>query len=119
MVTPDYFQTFGIRIVKGRAFTDADNESSLKVAMVNEAFANRFLKGLDPLRQRVVMEQVIPGDQPQHAPSDRVANRGRVSHREEPGIARGQSGDRHAFLAGGLSHLWDRRPDHAEIRLPC
>ena len=29
--------------------------------MVNEAFANRFLKGVDPLQQRVVMEQVIPG----------------------------------------------------------
>ena len=61
-VTPDYFQTFGIRIVKGRAFTDADNESSFRVAMVNEAFANRFLKGVDPLQQRVVMEQVIPGE---------------------------------------------------------
>ena len=61
-VTPDYFQTFGIRIVKGRAFTDADNASSVRVAMVNEAFASRFLKGIDPLRQRVVMEQMIPDE---------------------------------------------------------
>jgi putative ABC transport system permease protein len=61
MVTPDYFQTFGIRIVRGRAFSDADNASSVKVAMVNEAFADKFLKGVDPLKQRVLMEQVIPG----------------------------------------------------------
>jgi putative ABC transport system permease protein len=61
MVTPDYFETFGIRIVKGRRFTDRDDASSIKVAMVNETFADRFLKGADPLRQRVVMEQVIPG----------------------------------------------------------
>jgi putative ABC transport system permease protein len=60
MATPDYFQTFGIRIVKGRGFTAADNASSFRVAMVNEAFANRFLKG-DPLKQRVKMEKVIPG----------------------------------------------------------
>jgi putative ABC transport system permease protein len=60
-VTPDYFATFGIRIVRGRAFTDHDDESSIKVAMVNEAFVNRFLKGVDPLRQRVVMDQLIPG----------------------------------------------------------
>jgi putative ABC transport system permease protein len=60
MVTPDYFRTFGIRIVKGRAFADADNAASPAVAMVNEAFANRFLEGLDPLDQRVVMEQVVP-----------------------------------------------------------
>ena len=26
--------------------------------MVNEAFASRFLKGVDPLQQRVVMEQL-------------------------------------------------------------
>jgi putative ABC transport system permease protein len=58
-VTPDYFRTFGIRIVKGRAFTDADDASSLRVAMVNETFANTFLKGIDPLRQRVVMMKEI------------------------------------------------------------
>jgi putative ABC transport system permease protein len=63
MVTPDYFQTFGIRIVKGRAFTDADNASSFRVAMVNETFADRFLKGVDPLQQRVVMEQVRPDEE--------------------------------------------------------
>lgn len=60
-ITPDYFRTFGIRIVKGRAFTDADNASSVRVAMVNETFVKRFLQGVDPLEQRVVMEQVIPG----------------------------------------------------------
>jgi putative ABC transport system permease protein len=57
-VTPDYFATFGIRIIKGRAFADHDDVSSAKVAMVNEAFANRFLKGVDRLQQRVVMEQI-------------------------------------------------------------
>jgi len=55
--TPDYFTTFGIRIVRGRAFTEYDNEKGPRVAMVNEAFANSFLNGLDPLTQRVVMEQ--------------------------------------------------------------
>ena len=59
-VTPDYFQTFGIRIVKGRGFTDSDDISSVKVAMVNETFVNRFLKGVDPLQQRVRMEQEVP-----------------------------------------------------------
>ena len=41
-VTPDYFRTFGIRIVRGRAFTDADNERSVRVAMVNETFAKQI-----------------------------------------------------------------------------
>jgi putative ABC transport system permease protein len=68
MVTPNYFRTFGIRIVKGRAFIDADNESSFRVATVNEAFVSRFLQGVDPLKQRIVMEQVTPGE-PEHGPT--------------------------------------------------
>jgi putative ABC transport system permease protein len=59
--TADYFQTFGIRLLRGRSFIDGDTETSVKVAMVNEAFVSSFLQGLDPLQQRVVMEQFIPG----------------------------------------------------------
>jgi len=35
--------------------------SSVKVAVVNEEFVAKFLKGTDPLEQRVVVEQFIPG----------------------------------------------------------
>jgi putative ABC transport system permease protein len=61
MVTPDYFQTFGIQSLSGRAFTDQDTAGSVKVAMVNEDFVKKFLKGKDPLRQRVLVQQFIPG----------------------------------------------------------
>jgi putative ABC transport system permease protein len=61
MVTPEYFKTFGIQLEKGRTFTDQDAASGMKVAMVNEEFVKEFLKGKDPLRQRVVVEQLIPG----------------------------------------------------------
>ncbi|AXC11279.1 protein of unknown function DUF214 [Acidisarcina polymorpha] len=61
MVTPEYFKTFGIRLTGGREFNEQDTASSVKVAMVNEDFVNKFLKGTDPLQQRVVVEQLIPG----------------------------------------------------------
>lgn len=61
MVTPDFFNTFGVRLVKGRTFTDQDNATSTKVAVVNEEFVKKFLQGKDSLRQRVVVEQLIPG----------------------------------------------------------
>jgi putative ABC transport system permease protein len=60
-ITPDYFRTFGVRLVKGRAFTEQDNVTSPKVVMVNEDFARHFLRGADPLRQRLVMQQFVPG----------------------------------------------------------
>jgi predicted permease len=63
MVTPDYFQTFGIRLTKGRTFNGQDTATSVKVAVVNEEFVNKFLKGTDPLQQRLMVEQLIPGVQ--------------------------------------------------------
>jgi putative ABC transport system permease protein len=59
--TPGYFRTFAIRIIRGRGFSNADDETGAKVAMVNEAFAAQFLTGLDPLNQRILMDQWIPG----------------------------------------------------------
>jgi putative ABC transport system permease protein len=61
MVTPDYFKTFGIRITRGRAFTEQDRAGSVPVAIVNDVFVSRYFKGVDPLTQRLLVEQLIPG----------------------------------------------------------
>ncbi len=61
MVTPDYFKTFGIQLIKGRYFTDDDNAASVHVAVVNEAFAKKYFTGKDPLQQRLNVEELIPG----------------------------------------------------------
>ena len=54
LVTPEFFQTFGIRILNGRAFSERDTASSVKVAVVNQDFADKYLNGADPLRQQVI-----------------------------------------------------------------
>ena len=61
MVTPDYFNTYGIQLVSGRSFTDQDTAATVKVAMVNQDFVHKYLKGKDPFRQRVMVEELIPG----------------------------------------------------------
>jgi len=51
-VSAGYLQNFGMTIVRGRAFTAADNETTAPVAVVNEAFVKRFFKSNeDPLGQ--------------------------------------------------------------------
>jgi putative ABC transport system permease protein len=67
-VTPDYYKTFGIQLVKGRAFTEQDGAASVRVAMVNEEFARRFLQGKDPLQQRLSIDEILPGQQKIGAP---------------------------------------------------
>ena len=54
MVTPDYYATFGIRMLRGRAFTERDRAGSVAVATVNRAFVKRYLPDVDPIGQRLV-----------------------------------------------------------------
>jgi putative ABC transport system permease protein len=61
MVTPGFFETFAIQMAKGRAFTDQDTAGSVPVAIVNQTFVDKYLKGVDPLTQRIQVEQLIPG----------------------------------------------------------
>jgi len=51
-VSANYLQNLGMPILRGRAFTTADNETTAPVAIVNEAFVKRFFKSTeDPLDQ--------------------------------------------------------------------
>jgi predicted permease len=61
-VSADYLQNWGMPILRGRAFTAADNETTAPVAIVNEAFVKRFFKNNeDPLAQHFGL------DMPQYA----------------------------------------------------
>jgi putative ABC transport system permease protein len=49
---PGYFQTVGTPLLAGRDFEDRDTATSVKVAIVNQAFVQKILKGADPLGKR-------------------------------------------------------------------
>lgn len=51
-ITPGFFQTFGTAVVGGRDFNSNDHGESLPVAIVNQAFAERFFRGREALGQR-------------------------------------------------------------------
>jgi predicted permease len=52
-VSANYLQELGVKLVRGRYFSAADNATSEHVAVVNEAFVRRFFKsGEEPLDQR-------------------------------------------------------------------
>ncbi|WP_321474599.1 ABC transporter permease [uncultured Paludibaculum sp.] len=49
IVTPGYFQTIGAPLLRGRDFTERDDEKTPPVLVVNQAFAQRFFPGEDPI----------------------------------------------------------------------
>jgi putative ABC transport system permease protein len=52
-VTSGYFETIGIPVVRGRAFTAQDDEDHPPVVMINEAMARAFWPGENPVGQRL------------------------------------------------------------------
>ena len=53
MISPDYFRVMKIDVRQGRAFGDTDISAAPPVVLVNEAFAQRFLRGENPLAQQL------------------------------------------------------------------
>jgi predicted permease len=53
IVTPGYFATLGVPVVKGRDFTETDKESKPLVTVVNEALAGAAFPGRDAIGQRI------------------------------------------------------------------
>jgi len=52
-VSPNYFDTIGQRLVAGRDFTDRDQASSPRVAIVNQTMARQFFGGENPIGKRI------------------------------------------------------------------
>jgi putative ABC transport system permease protein len=52
-VTPGYFQTMGMQLVKGRDFNARDELRATQVAIINEALARRYFPNQDPLGKRI------------------------------------------------------------------
>lgn len=53
VVTPTYFNAMEIPLLRGRVFADSDGKNTAPVAVINEAMANRFFPGEDPLGRRL------------------------------------------------------------------
>jgi putative ABC transport system permease protein len=58
---PEYLETLGIPLKGGRGFTEADNESSPPVAMVNSAFVDQYLPNRSPIGVRLVIHRPVLG----------------------------------------------------------
>jgi putative ABC transport system permease protein len=63
-VTPGYFATYGIRLMKGRFLDGRDIAGAPRVVVVSESFVRRYLPGVDPLTQRVRAMELDPSKTP-------------------------------------------------------
>jgi predicted permease len=63
-VSARYFETVGMRVVRGRAFTRSDGYGAPPVAVVNETFVRERLGGRDPIGARLTLGTPGPASAP-------------------------------------------------------
>jgi len=61
-VSPGYFASLGTRVLAGHGISEGDTANSTHVAVVNRAFAQRFLKGKSPIGQYFGPDPRMPGE---------------------------------------------------------
>jgi predicted permease len=63
LISPQLLATLRIPLLRGRIFDDAESKRAAHLAMVNQAFVNQYLGGLDPIGQSV-RSPMLKIDQP-------------------------------------------------------
>jgi putative ABC transport system permease protein len=79
IISPDYFRTMSIPLLKGRAFNERDALGSTPVVVINETFARRFFAGEEAIGKRIVLG-ADPRDNPNPPPHEIVGIVGDVHH---------------------------------------
>ena len=59
-ISPDYFRTMGIGLLKGRTFTRSDIDSTTGFFVVNESFARHYLSSRDPIGASILIGVMSP-----------------------------------------------------------
>jgi predicted permease len=61
IVSPKYFSSLGINLVRGRDFNDADKRGATRVVIINETMARRFWPGEDAIGKRFFLGPIADG----------------------------------------------------------
>jgi predicted permease len=59
-VSSEYFATLRARVLRGRTFTDTEDASKPRVVLINQALANKYFPGEDPIGQRIGDTELSP-----------------------------------------------------------
>jgi putative ABC transport system permease protein len=61
VVSPSYFSTLGLKMLRGRALSDRDVKSAPPALVINERLARREFPNENPVGQRLLIQEIIPG----------------------------------------------------------
>jgi predicted permease len=103
MVEPAYLQAMQIPLLRGRFLTDADNEHTSAVVVIDEDFAARYFPGKDPIGKHMYWVDPISGE----TRAQEIV--GLVGHVRQWGLADDSTETMHAQVYQPLWQATDRR----------
>ncbi len=59
-VSSGYLQTIGAKLLRGRYFTDAEDQSKPRVVIINQALATKYFPGQDPIGKKIGNDDLAP-----------------------------------------------------------
>jgi predicted permease len=101
-INPDYRKVMHLPLLQGRFFTGADNEHSARVMVVDQAFAQRYFPGQDPIGKHVY----FPPESTDGERTDEIV--GVVGHIKQFGLAPDKSNNVEAEFYEPFAQLLDR-----------
>ena len=72
-ISPEFFDTVGVQLRRGRSFTESDGAPGLETAIINDRLASQFFAGEDPIGRRIKFT-VTTRTRTERAPARRVAH---------------------------------------------
>ena len=60
-ISPGYFATIGIPVVRGRVLTDRDRRGAPPAIVINEALRMKYFADRDPIGERLLIQEIVPG----------------------------------------------------------
>ena len=100
VVEPDYLRLMQTPLLRGRFFTDADNENSPRVVVIDQDFADRYFPGQDPIGKYVH----FVGNQSGGTHTDEIV--GVVGHVKQFGPVEGAGPHRSSLRAQVYQSFW-------------
>ena len=67
MVSHSYFDSLGIKLLKGRTLNEHDTKGATPTAIINETMARKEFPNQDPIGKRILVQEIVPG-KPQLGP---------------------------------------------------
>jgi predicted permease len=70
-ISADFFRTLGASLVRGRYFSDHDDQNAPQVVIINAEAARRFYPGQDPIGKRITVNYLALGSRNNRPPPPR------------------------------------------------